>query len=70
MPHLFNLGLYQKRIGGNHIIAAPTIHLGNTKGAASSTRMYNFCRQRSKDPSQCIYPFTTNYQIKNYKQYA
>lgn len=57
MPHLFNLGLYQKRVGGNHIVVGSTINLGNTKGNASSTRIFNYCRQRSTNPSNCIYPF-------------
>ena len=43
---LFNLGLNQKRFGGNHKIAAATINLGSTKGRGSSTRMFNYCNKR------------------------
>jgi hypothetical protein len=59
MPHLFNLGLYQKRLGGNHNIAGVSINLGNTKGSASSTRMFNYCKQHSNTPSECINQFIT-----------
>uniref|UniRef100_A0A6C0IEI3 Uncharacterized protein n=1 Tax=viral metagenome TaxID=1070528 RepID=A0A6C0IEI3_9ZZZZ len=59
MPHLFNLGLYQKRLGGNQIIAGVSINLGNTKGSASSTRMFNYCKQHSTTQSECIYQFIT-----------
>jgi hypothetical protein len=59
MPRLFNLGLNQKNFGGNHKIANVSINLGNTKGSASSTRMFNYCKQHSKAPSECIYQFIT-----------
>ena len=59
MPHLFNLGLYQKHFGGNHKIANVSINLGNTKGRASSTRMFNYCNQHSKNKEECIYQFVT-----------
>jgi len=59
MPHLFNLGLYQKRLGGNQQIAGVSINLGNTKGSASSTRMFNYCKQHSRASSECIYQFIT-----------
>ena len=36
--HLFNLGLFQKKFGGNNRIAGVSINLGNTKGRGSITR--------------------------------
>ena len=55
--HLFNLGLFQKNFGGNNRIAGVSINLGNTKGRGSSTRMFNYCNQRSANPSGCINQF-------------
>ena len=68
MPHLFNLGLYQKRMGGDHKITAAPVNLGNTRGNASATRIFNYCRQRSSAPSLCINQFakfgpSTNIQV-------
>ena len=59
MSRLFNLGLYQKRFGGNNKIANVSINLGNTKGRGSSTRMFVYCRQHSRNPSECILQFIT-----------
>jgi len=56
---LFNLGLYQKRFGGNNIIVGPSINLGCTRGRGSSTRMFNYCTQSSSNPSECINQFIT-----------
>jgi len=53
----FNLGLNQKRFGGNNQIANVSINLGSTKGIGSSTRMFNYCNQRSANPSDCINQF-------------
>ena len=55
--HLFNLGLNQKHFGGNHKIANVSINLGSTKGRGSSTRMFNYCKERSLNPSECINQF-------------
>jgi len=57
--HLFNLGLNQKHFGGNNKITGVSINLGNTKGRGSSTRMFNYCNQRSVNPSECINQFVT-----------
>ena len=53
---LFNLGLNQKRFGGNHKIAAATINLGSTKGRGSSTRMFNYCKKRESN-FYCLHQF-------------
>jgi hypothetical protein len=58
MPKLFNLGLYQQRFGGNHKLAGASINLGSTRGKASSTRMFNYCNQRTNNGT-CLYPFIT-----------
>jgi hypothetical protein len=55
---LFNLGLYQKRFGGNNKIANVSINLGSTKGKGSSTRMFNYCNKR-ENYNQCINQFIT-----------
>jgi len=59
MPRLFNLGLNQKRFGGNNKIAGVSINLGNTKGIGSSTRKFVWCNQHSINKSECIYQFIT-----------
>jgi hypothetical protein len=55
---LFNLGLNQKRFGGNNKIANVSINLGSTKGRASSTRMFIACKKKESF-SQCINQFIT-----------
>ena len=59
MPGLqmFKKGFYS-HIGANQPIVAGTINLGATKGRGSSTRMFNYCNQRSANPSECINQFT------------
>jgi hypothetical protein len=60
MPGLqmFKKGFYS-HIGANQPIVAGTINLGSTKGRGSSTRMFNYCNQRSANPSECINQFIT-----------
>lgn len=48
---------YYSNIGANQPIINGTINLGCTRGAGSSTRMYNYCRQHSSAPSLCINDF-------------
>jgi len=57
MPRLFNLGLNQKHFGGNNKIAAASVNMGCTKGRGSTTRMFNYCKQHSSNPSNCINEF-------------
>ena len=54
--HLFNLGLFQKKFGGNNRIAGVSINLGSTKGRGSSTRMFNYCNKKNSYQS-CINKF-------------
>jgi hypothetical protein len=60
MPGLrmFKKGFYS-HIGANEPIVTGTINLGSTKGRGSSTRIFNYCTQRSANPSQCINQFIT-----------
>ena len=53
---LFKKGFYS-HIGANRPIVEGTINLGSTKGRGSSTRMFNYCNQRSANPSECINQF-------------
>jgi len=57
--YLFNLGLNQHNLGGNHKIEGVSINIGATKGIGSSTRIFNYCRERSSNPSLCINEFIT-----------
>jgi len=62
---LFNLGLNQKRFGGNNKIANVSVNLGSTKGRGSSTRMFVSCNKRDSY-NQCINQFITiNNSSKN-----
>jgi hypothetical protein len=56
--HLFNLGLYQKHFLSTSKVTGPAINMGCTRGRASTTRMYNYCKRRSS-PSICIDKFIT-----------
>ena len=49
--HLFNLGLYQKNFLSTSRVTGPAINIGCTRGRGSTTRMFNYCNQRSKNPS-------------------
>ena len=57
MKQGFNFGLFVRGKGGNDKIAAATINLGSTKGRGSSTRIFNYCNQRTANPSECINQF-------------
>ena len=53
----FNLGLFTRNSSSKRVNAK--INLGSTKGRGSATRMFNYCSQRSANPSQCINQFIT-----------
>ena len=59
MSRLFNLGLNQKGLGGNHKIRGASINMGSTKGKGSTTRRFVYCKQRSSNPELCINEFIT-----------
>jgi len=53
---LFKTSFYSN-IGANEPIPLETIKLGSTKGIGSSTRIFNWCKQHSPNPSLCINQF-------------
>ena len=67
--HLFNLGLYQKNFLSTSKVSGAAINMGCTRGRGSTTRMLNYCNQRTSNPSLCINEFiTTNpylYKFQN-----
>ena len=58
MPR-FNLGLFQKKFLSTSKVTGPAINMGCTRGRGSTTRMFNYCNQRSENPSLCINDFIT-----------
>lgn len=58
MPR-FNLGLFQKNFNSTSRVTGPAINMGCTRGRGSTTRMFNYCNQRSPNPSTCINQFIT-----------
>ena len=50
---------YYSHIGANEPIVAGTINIGSLKGRGSTTRMLNYCNERSANPSGCINQFIT-----------
>ncbi len=56
---MFSLGLFPRRLGGNHKICAASINLGSTKGLGSSTRIVNYC-SKTKNPYNCLRGNQTN----------
>lgn len=52
--HLFNLGLNQKTFLSTSQVSGGAINIGCTRGKGSSTRMLNYCKKYSPNPSLCI----------------
>ena len=57
--HLFKSGLYQKNFLSTSKVTGPAINMGCTRGRGSTTRMFNYCNERSGNPSSCINQFIT-----------
>ena len=57
--HLFNLGLFQKHFLSTSRVSGPAINMGCTRGRGSTTRMYNYCRNKEASSSSCINKFIT-----------
>jgi hypothetical protein len=55
--YLFNLGLNQKRFCSTSTVTTSAVNMGCTRGKGSTTRMFNYCKQRSQNPSLCINQF-------------
>jgi hypothetical protein len=57
--HLFTLGFNQKKFNSTSRVSTPAVKMGCTKGRGSTTRMFNYCTQKSPNPSLCIEQFIT-----------
>ena len=55
--HLFNLGLFQKNFNSTSRVGSGAINMGCTRGRGSTTRMFNYCKEHSPNPSLCINQF-------------
>lgn len=53
----FNLGLNQRNFNGTRPTTAAAINMGTMRGKGSTSRMFNYCTQRSANPSECINQF-------------
>ena len=49
-----SLAFNVKNLQANNLLSGGTINIGSTTGAGSSTRIYQYCKQHSKNPSLCI----------------
>jgi hypothetical protein len=45
---------YVKKLQGNNLLSGGAIAIGATTGAGSSTRIYNYCKQHSKQNEICL----------------
>lgn len=52
-----NLGFNQRNFNSTRTITAAAINMGTMRGKGSTSRMFNYCTQRSKNPSECINQF-------------
>lgn len=53
----FNLGFNQRNFNGTRPTSAAAINMGTMRGKGSTSRMFNYCTQRSANPSECINQF-------------
>jgi hypothetical protein len=56
MPRL-NLGFNQKRFLSTSSVSTTAVMMGSMRGRGSTTRIFNYCKQNSNDPSLCINQF-------------
>ena len=56
MPRL-SLGFNQRNFNGTRPTSAAAINMGTMRGKGSTSRMFIFCTQHSKNPSECINQF-------------
>ena len=56
MPRL-NLGFNQRNFNGTKPTSTAAINMGTMRGKGSTSRMFNYCTQRSANPSECINQF-------------
>jgi len=55
----FNLGFNQRRFNGTTAVTRQAINMGTMRGKGSTSRMFNFCKTHSTNPSGCIDQFIT-----------
>jgi len=53
----FNLGFNQRNFNGSRPTSTAAVNMGATRGIGSTTRMFNFCKTHSTNPSGCINQF-------------
>jgi hypothetical protein len=56
MPRL-SLGFNQRNFNGTRATSAAAINMGSMRGKGSTSRMFNFCKTHSPNPSECINQF-------------
>jgi len=56
MPR-FNLGFNQRNFNGTRATSTAAINMGSMRGKASTSRMFNYCKTHSPNPSECINQF-------------
>lgn len=62
MPRL-SLGLNQRNFNGSRATSAAAVNMGSMRGKGSTSRMFNYCTQHSKNPSECINQFINLPQV-------
>ena len=53
----FNLGFNQRNFNGTKATSTAAVNMGAMRGKASTSRMLNFCKTHSTNPSGCINQF-------------
>jgi hypothetical protein len=53
----FNLGFNQRNFNGSRPTSTAAVNMGATRGKGSTTRMLNYCKTHSTNPSGCINQF-------------
>ena len=56
MPRL-SLGFNQRNFNGTRATSAAAVNMGSMRGKGSTSRMFNFCKTHSTNPSECINQF-------------
>jgi len=54
MGGIGSLGFYVKRLQANNLLSGGAINIGSTTGIGSSTRKYQYCKQRTNNQSFCL----------------
>lgn len=54
MGGIGSLGFYVKRIQANNLLTGGAINIGSTTGIGSSTRKFQYCKQRTNNQTACL----------------